>query len=101
MRKDHVFDYDEDDKEGEFNEDHPEDIHNIQAGHGPSVTGNVYSRGIIEASREWHRFLGVDIVRPDIEAGRKRKPADVEQIELQPSAFTVRGKRLRRIDIVG
>lgn len=54
-----------------------------------------------QASREWHRFLAVDTVRPDIEAGRKRKAAEVEQIELQPSAFIVRGKRLRRIDIVG
>ena len=92
MRQDHAFDYDKDDKEGEFNEDHPEDIHDIQAGYGPSVTGNVYSRGIIEvsgvvasmrerfyqASREWHRFLGVDTVRPDIKAGRKRKQADGE-----------------------
>ena len=92
MRQDHVFDYDEDDEEGEFNEDHPEDIHDIQAGYGLSVAGNVYSRGIMEvsgvvasmrerfyqASREWHRFLGVDTVRPDIEAGRKRKQADGE-----------------------
>ena len=115
MRQDHAFDYDEDDEKGEFNKDHPEDIHDIQAGHGPSVAGNVYSRGIMEvsgvvasmrerfyqASREWHRFLGVDTVRPDIEAGRKRKQADGEQIELQPSTFIVRGKRLRRMDMVG
>ena len=87
MRQDHAFDYNEDDKEGEFNKDHPEDIYDIQAGYSLSVAGNVYSRGIIEvsgvvasmrerfyqASREWYRFLGVDTVRPDIEAGRKRK----------------------------
>ena len=54
-----------------------------------------------QASREQYRFLGVDIVRPDIEAGRKRKQANGKQIELQPSIFIVRGKRLRRIDIVG
>ena len=54
-----------------------------------------------QASREWYRFLGVDTVRPDIEAGRKRKQADSEQIELQPSVFIVRGKRLRRMDIIG
>ena len=35
LRKDHAFDYDDEDDEGEFNEDHPEDIHDIQAGHVP------------------------------------------------------------------
>ena len=50
IRQDHAFDYDEDDKEGKFNEDHPEDIHDIQAGYSLLVAGNVYSRRIMEVS---------------------------------------------------
>ncbi len=68
LRKDHAFDYDKEDEEEGFNADHPEDIHDVQAGHVPWIAGNIYSRGIMEmsgvvasmrehfyqASQEWH-----------------------------------------------
>ncbi len=115
LRKDHAFDYDKEDEEEGFNADHPEDIHDVQAGHVPWIAGNIYSRGIMEmsgvvasmrerfyqASQEWHRFLGLDMDRFQVKTGQKRKQIDDKQSELQPNALIVCGKRLRRMDIVG
>ena len=53
-----------------------------------------------QASREWHRLLGLDTNRFQVWTGQKRKRVTVGQGELQPNAVIAYGKRLRRMNIV-
>lgn len=115
LQKIDTFDYDEEDEEDMFNADRPEQIHDVQAGHVSWIAGNIYSRGIIEisgvvasmrervyrASREWHRWLGLDVDRLDVRVGTKRKSRVAATETIGLSVSTVRVKRLRRMDIVG
>jgi len=45
-----VFDYDKENEEEGFNADHPEDIHDVQAGHISWIAGNIYSHEIMKMS---------------------------------------------------
>lgn len=48
------------------------------------------------ASREWHRFLGLDPDQLKVKVGAKRKTEEAIPDSTGPSATIVRGKRLRR-----
>ena len=53
------------------------------------------------ASREWHHLLGLDTDLLGARNGAKRKAEVAIREPTGPSATIVRGKRLRRMDIVG
>ena len=114
LQKIHAFDYDEDDEEDAFHADWPEEIHDLQAGHVSWIAGNIYSQGIMKmsevvasmherfyhVSRKWHQWLGLDADQLSSKVSMKRKSVTAATGNTGLSAFMVRVKRLRRMDIV-